>query len=85
MPWYATRFKDVLDVAQYWDRNYANLRKFLQAVEESDKFLVVERVSLAKGKEGGSSLSLSISLATYFTAPPELVARKRALARGRRG
>jgi Tfp pilus assembly protein PilO len=65
--------------------NYANLRKFLQAVEESDKFLVVERVSLAKGKEGGSSLSLSISLATYFTAPPELVARKRALARGRRG
>jgi hypothetical protein len=63
--------------------NYANLRKFLQAVENSDKFLVVERVSLAVGKEGGKSLSLNIALATYFTAPEELVARKRALERRR--
>ena len=63
--------------------NYQNLRKFLQAVEESDKFLVVERVSLAKGKEGGRGLSLNIGLVTYFTAPPELVNAKRS--RGRRG
>jgi hypothetical protein len=63
--------------------NYANLRKFLQAVENSDKFLVVERVSLAVGKEGGKALSLNIGLATYFTAPEELVERKRALERRR--
>jgi Tfp pilus assembly protein PilO len=63
--------------------NYANLRKFLQAVENSDKFLVVERVSLAVGKEGGRSLSLNIALATYFTAPEALVARKRAIERRR--
>ncbi len=66
--------------------NYASLRRFLQAVEDSDQFLVVERVSLARGKEGGRSLSLSINLATYFVAPADLVERKRALnPRGRRG
>jgi len=65
--------------------NYQNLRKFLQAVEESEKFLIVERVSLARGKEGGRGLSLSINLATYFTAPQDLMERKRALQRQRRG
>ncbi len=63
--------------------NYASLRKFLQAVEKSDEFLVVERVSLARGKEGGRKLSLSINLATYFVAPEDIVARKRALERRR--
>jgi Tfp pilus assembly protein PilO len=65
--------------------NYANLRKFLQAVEESERFLVVERVSLAVGKQGGKELSLNISLVTYFRAPAELVNRSRALDRRRRG
>jgi Tfp pilus assembly protein PilO len=49
--------------------NYASLRKFVQAVEGSDKFLLVERVALAEGKEGGVMLQLSITLATYFNAP----------------
>ena len=48
---------------------YANLRRFLQAVEVSDKFLVVERVALGEGKRGGAMLQLSITLATYFDAP----------------
>jgi len=61
--------------------NYQNLRKFLQAVETSDKFLVVEGVSLVTGKEGGVGLSLTIHLATYFTAPEDLVARRRTLRR----
>lgn len=64
--------------------NYASLRKFLQAVEDSDKFLVVERVSLARGKEGGSMLGLNITLATYFTAPRGLIERQRARDRRRR-
>ena len=62
---------------------YPNLRKFLQAVEQSDQFFVVERVSLARGKAGGKLLSLNIILATYFVAPEELVRRSRALGRRR--
>jgi len=45
---------------------YANLRRFLHAVEESDDFLIVERVALAEGQEGGVMLELSITLTTYF-------------------
>lgn len=49
---------------------YANLRRFLQAVEDSENFLVVERVALGEGKEGGVMLMLNITLAAYFDAPP---------------
>jgi Tfp pilus assembly protein PilO len=63
--------------------NYRNLREFLRAVEDSDKFLIIERVALARAKEGGRPLDLSIQLATYFRAPEELMERKRA--QGRRG
>ncbi len=45
---------------------YQNLRRFLSAVEKSDKFLIVERVALATGAEGGVMLQLQITLATYF-------------------
>lgn len=48
---------------------YANLRKFLQAVESSERFLVIEQVALAQGAEGGALLQLRITLATYFHAP----------------
>lgn len=51
------------------EAGYGNLRKFLQAVENSDKFLVVERVALGQGREGGALLQLNITLATYFDAP----------------
>ncbi len=56
---------------------YANLRKFIQAVEGSDRFFVVERVALAQGEEGGSILQLNITLATYFDHPPSREARER--------
>lgn len=48
---------------------YSSLRRFLQAVERSDQFLVVERVALAEGSEGGAVLDLNITLATYFDNP----------------
>lgn len=48
---------------------YANLRRFIHAVEDSKKFLVIERVALAEGIEGGVLLSLNITLATYFDLP----------------
>jgi len=63
---------------------YANLRKFLQAVEKSDKFLLVERVGLSSGKQGGRMLDLSIELATYFNAPREFVEQGRSTGRGGR-
>ena len=55
---------------------YTNLRRFLQAVESSSKFLVVEGVALGEGKRGASLLQLNISLATYFDVPPELKLRR---------
>ena len=63
---------------------YANLRKFLQAVESSEKFLVVERVALGEGKRGGVMLQLNISLATYFDAPEDVKRNNEAERRERR-
>ena len=48
---------------------YQNLRSFIQAVESSTQFLVIERVNLVRSREGGVLLDLNITLATYFDAP----------------
>lgn len=63
---------------------YASLRRFIQAVESSERFLVVERVALAQGEQGGSVLQLNITLATYFDHPPSRERQERT-DRGRRG
>ncbi len=47
---------------------YSNLRKFIQSVESSDNFLVIERVALGTGKLQ-DIVELNITLATYFIAP----------------
>ena len=47
---------------------YSNLRKFLQAVEGSENFLVIERIALGTGKSG-DVVELDITLATYFVNP----------------
>ena len=47
---------------------YSNLRKFIQSVESSDNFLVIERVALGTGKMQ-DIVELHITLATYFIAP----------------
>lgn len=47
---------------------YKSLRKFIQAVENSDNFLVIERVALGAGKSS-DVVELNITLATYFIAP----------------
>jgi Tfp pilus assembly protein PilO len=48
---------------------YSNLRRFLQAVEASDKFMVVERVALDGATQGAASrnLHLNITVASYFS------------------
>jgi Tfp pilus assembly protein PilO len=77
---------DRLAISVPLEGGYVNLRKFLQAIENSEKFLIVERVGLARGKQGGSLLDLNINMATYFTAPEDVVQRKheRMRERGRR-
>lgn len=47
---------------------YTNLRKFIQSVESSNNFLVIERVELGSGKTA-DVVELNITLATYFIAP----------------
>jgi hypothetical protein len=61
---------------------YSVLRRFLQAVESSDKFLVIERVRLGSGKEGGVQLLLNITIDTYFNTPVELPVERDATRRG---
>lgn len=49
---------------------YRNLRKFIQAVESSPRFLVIEKVSIGSADKGGEDrLELRITLATYFDLP----------------
>jgi len=65
---------------------YRNLRRFLQAVESSPTFFLVEQVDLGQTKGGGVMLQLSITLATYFDAPDEILPpRTRATQGARRG
>jgi len=56
---------------------YRELREFLQAVEQSDEFLVVEAVALTQTDQDGSKLSLSILVTTYFQVPQGRVDRAR--------
>ena len=54
-------------------------------MEHSAKFLLVERVALGKGKDGGVMLQLNITLATYFNAPEDVLRQnQRPQGRGRR-
>lgn len=61
---------------------YSELRRFLQAIESSDKFLVIEKVRLGSGKEGGVRLLLNITIDTYFNAPSESLDEREAMRRG---
>ena len=60
---------DVMRMTVPLEGGYADLRRFLQAVESSEKFLIVERVTLGQGKDGGVLLQLNVTLATYFYSP----------------
>jgi len=49
--------------------SYENLRSFIETVEQSKNFIVIESIQLANSKEGGVILSLTILLSTYFVDP----------------
>ena len=50
---------------------YANVRRFLYAVETATEFIVVERVGVEEATSPGASGNLEVSLmvATYFLSP----------------
>lgn len=54
------------------EAGYANLRRFLQAIEASEKFMVVESVALDGAARGAQSrnLHLNITVASYFSVTP---------------
>ena len=45
---------------------YYNLRQFVQEVERSDIFLIIESVQLQQSERGGAMLNLNIRLTSYF-------------------
>lgn len=46
--------------------SYENLRQFIQRVESSGNFLIINDISLTDSREGGVSLSVNIRLRTFF-------------------
>jgi len=55
---------------------YANLRQFINEVENSKNFLIIDRIFLRTAKEGGVTLQLNIQLSTFFNAPYLVEMRK---------
>jgi hypothetical protein len=49
--------------------SYENLRAFLDTIERSENFIIIESIQLSSSKEGGVILSLTIGLSTYFVDP----------------
>jgi Tfp pilus assembly protein PilO len=49
--------------------SYEGLREFIETIEKSSQFIIINSVELSNSKEGGVILGLSISLSTYFLDP----------------
>ena len=66
--------------------SYENLREFIDTIEKSQNFIVIEGIQLANSKEGGVILSLNVLLSTYFVDPEirETDAAQAATGRGTR-
>lgn len=47
--------------------SYANLRRFINQIENSKYFLTIDRVELSNPEEKGDNLKLNIKLSTYFS------------------
>lgn len=74
------RFRQVVPL----QGGYQALRRFLQAVENSDKFLVITQVVLGQTGRDGRMLELDITLDTFFDAPVQPPARNGARTNGTR-
>jgi Tfp pilus assembly protein PilO len=63
--------------------SYESLRQFIDRIERSEFFIVIDGIQLANSKEGGIILSLSIQLSTYFI-DPDLIDQDQ-VSKGKRG
>jgi Tfp pilus assembly protein PilO len=49
--------------------SYEGLREFIETIEKSQQFIIINSIELSNSKEGGVILGLSIGLSTYFLDP----------------
>ena len=63
--------------------SYESLRQFMDTIERSENFIVIESIQIANSKEGGIILSLLIQLSTYFIDPD--LSDQEVTGRGRQG
>ena len=57
-----TRLKVTMDLAG----SYADIRDFVQEIESSPEFVVIDDVGLMEGVQNGDSVRLTLQLSTYF-------------------
>ena len=63
--------------------SYENLRSFIDTIEKSENFIVIEAIQLTNSREGGVILNLNIMLSTYFV--DEDIQDKQPVVRAKRG
>jgi len=49
--------------------SYESLRDFIETIEKSEQFIIINSIELSNSKEGGVILGLSIAVSTYFLDP----------------
>lgn len=54
------------EITMILEGDYPGVRQFLQDVEMSEPFIVIDNISLVEGSDPGSSLVLTVVLSTYF-------------------
>jgi Tfp pilus assembly protein PilO len=50
--------------------SYEDIRRFIHEVESGEDFIVIDSVALRQGVESGGSLTLDLTLSTYYRARP---------------
>lgn len=51
---------------------YRNIRQFVYALETAPEFIVIEEIALSEGEEGDAAQVLTLGLATYYWAEPDV-------------
>ncbi|HKY31442.1 MAG TPA: type 4a pilus biogenesis protein PilO [Candidatus Polarisedimenticolia bacterium] len=65
--------------------SYESLREFIETIEKSHQFIIINSIALSNSKEGGVILGLGIQLSTYFLDPEMPDKDEAAAGAGRRG
>jgi Tfp pilus assembly protein PilO len=60
-----------LRIAMVLSGSYANMRRFIQALESSPEFVVIDNVSLSEADASSGSLTVTLRLSTYYRTAAE--------------